>query len=140
MLFVDDKPVFGTIVEAQLQPDERKRFTWPLYAISARARYECPFVVVIVTPDSATARWAGQPFDLGGGMHYQVHVIGPDGIPVVTALDHAIREPQLAVLSVMAHGRVIRRARSRSRRPRLRGSSSCPKNSACYIRHSSNPR
>ncbi len=29
VLFVDDQRVFGAIVEAQLQRDERKRYTWP---------------------------------------------------------------------------------------------------------------
>ena len=104
VLFVAVRPVFGVIVEPQLQPDERKRFTWPLYAVAARARYECPFMVLVVTPDRATARWAGRPYELGGGMWFQPHVIGPEGIPVVTEMDRAIREPQLAVLSVIAHG------------------------------------
>jgi len=31
-------------------------------------------------------------------------VIGPEGIPQVTDPDLAVREPQLAVLSVLAHG------------------------------------
>jgi hypothetical protein len=31
-------------------------------------------------------------------------VLGPDGIPVVTDLERAKRDPELAVLSVMAHG------------------------------------
>jgi hypothetical protein len=108
VLFVDfidnNKPVFGTIFEVQLQRDDRKHFTWPLYAVAARARYECPFVVTAVTPDPAVARWAGQPIDLGDGMIFRPRVMGPDGIPQVTDHDRAVREPQLAVLSVMAHG------------------------------------
>jgi hypothetical protein len=32
-------------------------------------------------------------------------VVGPEGIPVITDVDAATREPHLAVLSVMAHGR-----------------------------------
>ena len=108
VLFVDfvdgNRPVFGTIFEVQLQRDDRKHFTWPLYAIAARARYECPFVVIAVTPDPAVARWAGQPIDLGDGMIFRPRVVGPEGIPQVTDRDRALREPQLAVLSVMAHG------------------------------------
>lgn len=104
--FVDNenKPVFGTIFEVQLQPDARKLFTWPLYAVAARARYECPFVVTVVTADPATARWASQPIELGGGNVFRPRVIGPEGIPQVTDHDLALREPQLAVLSVLAHG------------------------------------
>jgi hypothetical protein len=57
-----------------------------------------------VTPDAATARWAAARVDLGCGT-FQAHVVGPDGIPVITDVEHTIREPQLSLLSVMAHGR-----------------------------------
>ena len=36
VLLVDDTPVFGIIVEAQLGIDADKPFTWPMYAVSAR--------------------------------------------------------------------------------------------------------
>jgi hypothetical protein len=104
VLLVDDRPVYGVIVEAQLQVDLRKQYTWPLYAVGARARHECPFAVVVVTPDPATARWAARPIELGNGLRYRVHVIGPEGIPVVTEAERARRAPHLAMLSVMAHG------------------------------------
>jgi hypothetical protein len=104
-LLVDDRPVFGVIVEAQLQPDPRKRYTWPMYAAAARARYECPFTVIVTTPDPATARWAApRPIELGNGVTFRVHVIGPERIPVVTAVEQARREPPLVMLSVIAHG------------------------------------
>jgi len=74
-------------------------------AVSARARYRCPFVVLVLTPDAATARSAAEPVDLGGGNAWRSLVVGPEGIPVVTDLAVATREPHLAVLSVMAHGR-----------------------------------
>ena len=51
------------------------------------------------------ARWAARPIDLGGGNQYTPLVIGPDGVPKLTDPGRARREPQLAVLSVMAHGR-----------------------------------
>jgi hypothetical protein len=105
VLFVDTKPVFGAILEAQLQEDRRKLFTWPLYAVAARARHECPFVVVVATPDPETARWAAQPIDLGAGLLYRVLVIGPEGVPIITDAERATRDPYLAMLSVMAHGR-----------------------------------
>jgi hypothetical protein len=68
VLLVDRNPVFGIVLEAQLRVDEDKPFTWPMYAISARARYRCPFVVLVVTADPDTARWAAQPVELGGGV------------------------------------------------------------------------
>jgi hypothetical protein len=99
----DRRPVFGAIFEVQLQRDDRKHYTWPLYAVAARARYECPFAVIAVTPDRAVAQWAGQPIDLGGGT-FRPRAVGPDGIPQITDRDRALREPQLAVLSAVAHG------------------------------------
>jgi hypothetical protein len=105
VLLIDDTPAMGVVVEAQLQPDDRKRFTWPLYAIAARARHLCPCIVLVLTADEATARWAAKPIDLGGGNYYQVHVIGPEGIPVVTEIERAMAVPELVLLSVMAHGR-----------------------------------
>lgn len=105
VVFTRNKPVFGVIIEAQLGPDKEKRFTWPLYAVGARAREQCPFVVLVVTPNAATARWASEAIELGGGNRFRPLVVGPDGIPKVTDHARARREPQLAVLSVMAHGR-----------------------------------
>ncbi|HEY0478414.1 MAG TPA: hypothetical protein VGD37_12905 [Kofleriaceae bacterium] len=105
VLFTRRKPVFGVIIEAQLRPKKEKRFTWPLYAVGARAREKCPFVVLVVAPNAATARWAARPIELGGGNHYTPLVVGPDGVPKLTDPARARREPQLAVLSVMAHGR-----------------------------------
>jgi hypothetical protein len=105
VLLVDGKPVFGIIIGAQLQEDARKRFTWPVYAVNARTRFECPFVVVVVTPDAATALWASQSIELGGGKSWEPFVVGPDGVPIITDPEQARREPELAVLSVMAHGK-----------------------------------
>jgi hypothetical protein len=105
VLLVDGTPVFGIVLEAQLQVDHEKHFTWPMYAISARARYRCPFVVLVVTPDSGTARWAAETVALGGDSVWRSLVVGPEGIPVITDVSVATRDPHLAVLSAMAHGR-----------------------------------
>jgi hypothetical protein len=105
VLLVEGQAVFGIILEAQLHVDRHKPFTWPMYAVSARARYRCPFVVLVVTPDAETARWAAKTVDLGGGLAWRAFVVGPEGIPVITDVAVAVREPHLAVLSVMAHGR-----------------------------------
>jgi hypothetical protein len=79
-----------------------------MYAVSARARHGCPFVVLVVTPDPATARWASKPVDLGGGTRRSL-VVGPEGIPVITDVELAAREPHLAVLSALAAQRLAAR-------------------------------
>lgn len=105
VLLASGRPVFGCIVEAQLAPDERKGFTWPLYAVSARARYECPFALVVVTPDESVAAWAATRIALGAEQTFTPLVIGPNGIPVIVDPIAAIAEPQLALLSAIAHAR-----------------------------------
>jgi hypothetical protein len=100
-----DKPVLGAIVEAQLRRDNRKRYAWPQYAMNARARHKCPFVVVVFTRSSRVARWASQPIDVGNGTVFRQRVIGPQIIPKLTDAERAARDPELAVLSAMAHGR-----------------------------------
>lgn len=105
VLLIDERPVFGCIVEAQLAEDAKTVFTWPLYTVSARARYECPFVLVVVSPHERVASWASRPIALGGGQSFQPLVLGPAGIPLITDPIAAIAEPELAVLSALAHAR-----------------------------------
>jgi hypothetical protein len=104
VLLVDGKPVLGIVVEVQLQRDERKRFTWPVYVSGLRARLACPACVLVVTPSEAVADWCRVPIDLGPGGALSPLVIGPASVPVVDDVALAERDPELAVLSVLAHG------------------------------------
>src|ERR1700742_1961083 len=105
VLLYDDKPVLGIIVEVQLSTDERKRYAWPAYAVGLRARMRCPVCILVFTAQDAVVRWASSPIELGGGNLFTPLVIGPSGVPVVTDARRAGAEPELAVLSAMAHGR-----------------------------------
>lgn len=63
-------------------------------------------LVLVVAPDAGVARWCAQPIELGHpGFVLQPLVAGPDAIPVVRDAAVARREPELAVLSAMAHGK-----------------------------------
>jgi hypothetical protein len=104
VLLVDATPVLGIVVEVQLQRDDRKRFTWPVYVAGLRARLECPACVLVVTPSDAVADWCRTPIDLGPGAALSPLVIGPASVPVVDDAAVAQRDPELAVLSVLAHG------------------------------------
>ncbi len=42
VLLLHGEPVLGIVVEAQLAPDVRKGYVWPVYATNLRARLECP--------------------------------------------------------------------------------------------------
>jgi hypothetical protein len=50
------------------------------------------------------ARWAARPIELGGGNRFLPLVLGPSGVPEVTDTAAACADPELAVLSAMAHG------------------------------------
>jgi hypothetical protein len=89
------------LVEVQLDDDDDKRFSWPLYLAAARARFRCDACVLVVAIDERVATWAGTPVSLGpGGQVFRAIVLGPSAVP-------RAREPstpELAVLSALAHG------------------------------------
>jgi Domain of unknown function (DUF4351) len=96
-------PVLSIVVEVQLRADERKRFTWPVYITTLRARLECPVYLLVVTHHASTARWCSQPIDLGSGYVLPL-AVGPEEVPVVVDAQEAKASPELAILSVIAHG------------------------------------
>lgn len=105
VLLLDGVPVFGIIVEVQLSPDDRKQYVWPAYVAGLRARLQCPVSLLVITADDACARWAARPIQMGGGSLLMPWVIGPAGVPEITEEGAAKADPELAVLSAMAHGR-----------------------------------
>jgi hypothetical protein len=100
----DGLPVHGIIVEVQLSTDKRKRFAWPSYVTNLRARLKSEASLLVVTADERTARWAATPTHIGGGNWFTPLVIGPAQVPEITDEPRARRDPELAVLSAMAHG------------------------------------
>ncbi len=104
VLLYEGKPVLGIVVEAQLQTDTDKRYSWPVYATGLRARIRCPVCLLVLTFSEPVAKWAAQGIDLGGGNRFTPLVIGPSGVPMVTDEEAARADPELAVLSAMAHG------------------------------------
>jgi hypothetical protein len=116
VLLLEGLPVLGIVVEVQLSQDDRKRFVWPVYVATLRARLKCHVCLLAVTVDEAVARWAAKPIDMGNGSRFVPLVLRPSGIPEVTDEDQAQSDPELAVLSAMAHGRMrIPKSPSRSR-------------------------
>jgi hypothetical protein len=105
VLLLDGVPVFGIVVEVQLSPDERKQYVWPAYVAGLRARLKCPVSLLVVTADDACARWAARPIALGGSSYLVPWVLGPSGVPEITDEAVAQADPELAVLSAMAHGK-----------------------------------
>jgi hypothetical protein len=101
----DEGPVFAIILEVQLSDNRRKPFVWPAYVANLRARLECPVCLLVFTVDESVARWAATPVEIGGKNWFKPYVLGPTGFPEVTDDAVARSNPELAVLSAMAHGR-----------------------------------
>ena len=105
LLLLCDSPVLGIVLEMQLSPDKDKRYAWPAYAVNLRARVRCPVCLFVVTPEESVARWAGKTIDLGAGNFFTPSVLGPSSIPEVSGKEGALKDPELAVLSAMAHAK-----------------------------------
>ncbi|EYF04458.1 hypothetical protein [Chondromyces apiculatus] len=106
ILLLDGRPVLAIVVEAQLCRDPEKLFTWPAYVMAVRTHYRCRACLLVVTTDPAIARWSGRPIDLGPpDWTLRPYVLGPDSVPKIVVPREARKRPELAVLSVMAHGR-----------------------------------
>ena len=108
----DTGPILAVVVEAQLGIDPRKRFSWPVYVATLRARLQRPVILMVVCPKPTVAAWCAEPIaDLPpGGVILTPLVLGPDEVPVVTDPDEARRAPEIAVLSAMTHGARTRHA------------------------------
>lgn len=105
MLLVDGRPVFGIIIEVQLRRDDGKLFSWPVYTAGLRARIRCPVALLVVAPNSRVANWAAQAIWLGPASVFTPLVLGAEAVPAVVDPAEAEADPELAVLSIMAHGR-----------------------------------
>ncbi|MCW2876561.1 MAG: hypothetical protein JWQ95_661 [Sphaerisporangium sp.] len=105
VVFSDRDPVLAVVVEVQRGRDSGKRWSWPVYLASVRARMRCPAVLLVVCTDARTAKWCAVPIDMGHpGWRLAPMVAGPGVVPVVTDPAEAARAPELAVLSAVAHG------------------------------------
>jgi len=55
--------------------------------------------------DDSVARWAARRIELGGVHYFAPDVLGPSRVPEIDDEAQARANPELAVLSAMAHGR-----------------------------------
>ncbi|MDQ3037695.1 MAG: hypothetical protein M3Y87_35205 [Myxococcota bacterium] len=92
------------VVEVQRARDDEKQRSWPLYAASAHASSQRPTWLVVIALDRPVAEWARRPAATFHGGCFAPLVIGPDEIPRIVDADVARAQPELAVLSALAHG------------------------------------
>jgi hypothetical protein len=92
------------VVEVQLGADPGKRWSWPAYVTSLRARLRCDVTLLVVTSNAPVAAWASKPIATGHpGFALTPLVLGPNTVPLVRSEEEAARSPELAVLSVLIH-------------------------------------
>ncbi len=101
----DDRPVFAVVVEAQLKRVARKRLTWPVYLTTLRARLNCTTALLVLCDDEGVATWCAEPIAVSyPGCVVTPLVLGPGRVPLVTEPSVARSNPELTVLSALAHG------------------------------------
>lgn len=99
-----DDPALAVVIEAQLRRDTGKRWTWPVYLATLRARLKCPVLLLVVCADTATAAWCADPIDLGHpNWVLRPLVLGPTQIPKTTDVHDPLATAELTVLSALAH-------------------------------------
>ena len=93
------------IAEIQLTIKEVKRRRWLSYSATRISTTGVDAAVLVITPFEGVAEWARQPPSFGAGLStFRPHVVGPRDIPFLDA-DRAKKDPYLAVLSAVAHGK-----------------------------------
>jgi hypothetical protein len=99
-------PAHGIVVEIQQEKSHAKRRQLPRYAAALWLLLQCPVTVLCVCTDPEAAGWYAEPTDTDlPGYVFRPAVLAPGDIPVITDRDTAARQPELAVLGVMVHGR-----------------------------------
>jgi hypothetical protein len=79
---------------------------WPLYTASTHSIFRKKTWLIVIAFDSKVAEWARCPIETF--QHgFTPLVIGPSDIPRITDPEEARKEPELAVLSAMAHGESV---------------------------------
>jgi hypothetical protein len=104
VLLLDEEPVLGVVIEAQLSRDDANGFAWAAYVVNLRARIKCPVCLLVIVPDEQVARWAATTLELGGDHLFRPYVLSSAAVPQIVDAAAAREAPELAVFSAMTHG------------------------------------
>lgn len=87
-----------------IDPDRREK--WADTAFGMQAKHRKPVVLLVVSADESTARWAESPIPLGPAgqcsVTVQPFVLGPHNVPVITDPEEAARDISLAAFVAFA--------------------------------------
>jgi hypothetical protein len=99
------KALGALIIEIQLSPDELKPPSWLSYTATLHRALLVPVTVLAVAVTEEMERWCARPYPYNHlGSTFRPLVIGPSAIPRITDVEQARALPELALLSVAAHG------------------------------------
>jgi hypothetical protein len=101
-------PVGFVLAEVQLDADDDKRRSWPLYVELARSRYRCEGALVVLTASDAVRRWIKRTIEPGTGICGTQRRLQPTVI-ALDATDPSLllsaERPYLALLAVAGHAK-----------------------------------
>ncbi|MFD9115989.1 hypothetical protein [Streptomyces bottropensis] len=104
-----DEGAFLLVLESQGRQDERKRGSWPYYLAYLHEKYRVEPVLIVMTQNRSTAKWAAQPIRFGlpdwASLVVRPLVLGPDNVPVIANEAEVARDVTLAVFSAITHGK-----------------------------------
>lgn len=104
VLAAAEVPALAVVVEVQLGRDPGKRWSWPVYISTLRARLRCPVVLMVLCIDARTRAWCAAPIPLGHpGLVLAPLVLGPEQVPLITDGADLGHSAELVVLSAIAH-------------------------------------
>ncbi|MEU7142685.1 hypothetical protein ABZ942_24780 [Nocardia sp. NPDC046473] len=96
-------PTQAVVIEVLLKPDKRKMWSWPVRLTMLRSHLQCPAVLLVICADEHTAAQCRDPIVIAPGCTLTPLVLSPEHVPVITAPATASTNPELAVLSAIAH-------------------------------------
>lgn len=95
----------AVVIEVQLSPSAEKRASWLQYVATAHRKLLRPVTVIVLAVTEEMVRWCREPHGYDRlGNTFRPLVMGPSDIPRITDVEQARVLPELAVLSVAAHG------------------------------------
>lgn len=96
------------LAEVQLDPDEDKRFSWPLYMELGRSRYRCEGALVVITVSDEVRRWIERSIAPPTGQYGTLRRLQPT-VLALDAIEPSLllspERPYLALLAVAGHAR-----------------------------------
>ena len=107
VLLKERRSVLAIIVETLRWADEVKRYAWPAFATTLRARLRCPVRLLVIPSDERLAEWAREPVELGADSRFVPYVLEPPAWRETVDLLAKV-DPHLAVPTAALRARSAR--------------------------------